>query len=110
MNKLIRENENLTKNVKELQQMGYTYIVKAQDKFLSGWGRATNKKHVQLIACRDIKQLNTILLDLDNDNTMGYVNWCYINDIQTIYNYTRGKSFTIRNDWTRCFNDLKGVL
>ena len=110
MKKLIIENENLTKNIKELQEMGYKYIVKAQDKFLSGWGYANNKKHVQLIACRDIEQLEKIKRDLYNDSTMNYVNWCYINDMQTIYNYARNKTFTIRNDWTRCFNDLEGVL
>lgn len=110
MKKLICKNENLTKNVKELQQMGYKYIVKAQDKFLSGWGCANNKKHVQLIACRDMDQLERIKHDLYNDKTMNYVNWCYINDMQTIYNYTRNKTYTIRNDWTRCFNDLEGVL
>ena len=110
MKKLIIENENLTKNVKELQEMGCKYIVKAQDKFLSGWGYPTNKKHVQLIACKDIDQLEKIKHDLYNDKTMNYVNWCYINDMQTIYNYTRNKSYTIRNDWTRCFNNLEGVL
>ena len=73
MKKLIIENENLTKNVKELQEMGYKYIVKAQDKFLSGWGCSTNKKHVQLIACRDIDQLEKIKHDLYNDKTMTYV-------------------------------------
>lgn len=110
MKKLIIENENLTKNVKELQEMGYKYIVKAQDKFLSGWGYSTDKKHVQLIACRDMDQLEKIKHDLYNDKTMSYINWCYINDMQTIYNYTRNKTFTIRNDWTRCFNNLEGVL
>lgn len=34
----ILSNENLMENVKKLQEMGYKYIVKAQDKFLSGWG------------------------------------------------------------------------
>ena len=110
MKKLIIENDNLTKNVKELQEMGYKYIVKAKDKFLSGWGKSGTNGHVQLIACRNMDQLEKIKHDLYNDKTMSYINWCYINDIQTIYNYTRNKSFTIRNDWTRCFNDLEGVL
>ena len=90
--------------------MGYKYIVKAQDKFLSNWDYANNKKHVQLIACRDRDQLEKIKNDLYNDKTMSYINWCYINDTETIYNYTRNKTFTIRNDWTRCFNNLEGVL
>ena len=97
----IVENENLQENLKKLQELGYKYIVKAQDNFLSGWGCGA-KKHLQLIACKDSNELDTIKRDLYNDNTMKYVNWWFIND-KAIINATRNKSYTIRNDWTRCF-------
>ena len=98
---IILSNENLIENVNKLKEMGYTYIVKAQDKFLSGWGYAENKKHIQLIAVEDYEELQAILRDLYNDNTMIYVNWCYLSNKDSIRNYARNKSFTIRNDWTR---------
>lgn len=75
--------------LKKLQELGYKYIVKAQDKFLSGWGLGA-EKHLQLIACKDINELDIIKRDLYNDK-------------KAIINATRNKSFTIRNDWTRCF-------
>lgn len=97
----IVENENLIENVRKLKELGYTYIAKAQDKFLSGWGYADNKKHIQLIACEDYEELQAVLRDLYNDKTMSYVNWCYLSNEDSIRNFTRGKSYTIRNDWTR---------
>ena len=101
-NKLICECNNGL-HLKELQDMGYKYIVKGVDKFLSGWGGASGKKHLQLIACKTIEEREKIYKDLLNDNTFTYVNWYYINDLQGIYNTTRGKSWTLRNDWTRAF-------
>lgn len=98
----ICSNENITNNLKLLQDMGYKYIIKAQDKFLSGWGYAENKKHIQLIGAKDENEKYKILNDLYNDKCFNYVNWCYIQDKQTIYNYIRNKTYTIRNDWTRC--------
>lgn len=96
-------NENLKATVSKLKDMGYKYIVKACDKWLSGWGGAENKKHVQLIACYDNSELNAILRDVKNDNSFNYVDWNYISNYSSIYGWTRGKSFTIRNDWTRAF-------
>lgn len=90
-------------HLKELQDMGYKYIVKGVDNFLSGWGSASGKKHLQLIACKTIEEREKIYKDLLNDNTFTYVNWYYITDKRCIYNTIRGKSYTIRNDWTRCF-------
>lgn len=101
--KTICENENKNLYINELIENGYAYIVKAQDKFLSGWGYAENKKHVHLIACRTYDELQAILRDLYKDKSMSYVNWCYISNTKTINNYTRNKSYTIRNDWTRAF-------
>lgn len=100
---IICENENITENLKKLQEMGYTYIVKAQDKFLSGWGSAMNRKHIQLIACKTSEERRTITDDLEKDNSMGYINWYRIDDKQGIYNTIRNKSYTIRNDWARSF-------
>ena len=97
----ICENDNLKENLKRLENMGYKYIVKASDKFLSGWGLSSGKKHIQLIACYDVDERETVLRDLYNDNTLNYINWFYIKDYTSIYNTTYNKTFTIRNDWSR---------
>lgn len=101
--KIIIANEDLGKHLKELKEMGYNYIVKGQDKFLSGWGNSVSKKHIQLIACKTYEELEIIRKDLENDNTFNYINWWFISDKTAIYNATRNKTYTIRNDWTRCF-------
>jgi len=103
MNKTIISNEDLTKNLNELKEMGYKFIVKANDKFLSGWGNSARGGHVQLIACKTYDELETIKNDLYRDNSFNYVNWDYISNKSAIYGYIRNKSYTIRNDWTRCF-------
>lgn len=96
------ENNNIGYYMNYLKANGYCYIIKAQDKFLSGWGNAENKKHVQLIACKTPQERETILQDLYNDKTFNYVNWYSIHD-KNVYNTIRNKSYSIRNDWTRCF-------
>lgn len=98
MSNLIYTNEELTKNLKLAINQGYKFAIKAQDKFLS-----ENKKHLQLILCKNEKEKDLILKDLYNDSTFIYVNWYYINDLQRIYNTSRGKTWTLRNDWTRAF-------
>ena len=103
MSNSIYTNEDLTKNLKLANDLGYRYVIKAQDKFLSGWGLSENKKHLQLILCKTPEERDLILKDLYNDNTFNFVNWYYINDLQGIYNTTRNKSWTLRNDWTRAF-------
>ena len=85
--------------LKELQDMGYKYIVKCVDKFLSGWGGASGRKHIQLIACKTSEEREKIYRDVLNDDSFNYVNWYYITDKSGIYNAIRGKSYTIRNDW-----------
>lgn len=103
-NKRICENNcDITKTLKELKEQGYNYIIKANDKALSDWGKATNKKHIQLIACKTIAEKDTILHDVYSDNTFNYINWYSIDDIKQIKAIARNKSYTIRNDWTRCF-------
>ena len=96
-------NCDITKILKELKELGYNYIIKANDKFLSDWGLATDKTHIQLIACKTIEEKDTILHDLYNDKFFSYINWYYIDDIKQIKAIARNKSYTIRNDWTRCF-------
>ena len=91
----ICENDNIGCYINELMFGGYKYIVKAQDKFM--------KKHIQLIACKTPQERETILQDLRNDKTFNYVNWYSIQDRKSIYNTIRNKTYTIRNDWTRCF-------
>lgn len=101
---IIRSNENLKECIEELKAMGYKYVVKACDKWLSGWGRAENKKHIHIIACYDVKELNAVKRDVQSDNSFNYIDWNYINNYSSIYNWTRGKSYTVRNDWRRAFN------
>ena len=103
MDNLIFAREELTKNLKLAIKEGYKFVIKAQDKFLSGWGLSENKKHLQLILCKTEEEKDIILKDLYQDNTFKYVNWYYINDLQEIYNTTRGKTWTLRNHWTRAF-------
>lgn len=100
---LIYTNEELTKNLKLAINQGYKFVIKAQDKFLSNWGLSENKKHLQLILCKNEKEKDIILKDLYQDNNFKYINWYYINDLQSIYNTTRGKTWTLRNNWSRAF-------
>lgn len=100
---IYRVNSDITKTLKELKELGYNYIIKANDKALSGWGYANNKRHIQLIACKTVEEKYTILHDLYSDNTFNYINWYSIDDIKQIKAIARGKSYTIRNDWTRGF-------
>ena len=98
---ICESNGNIRATINRLKDLGYKYIVKATDKWC---GTVTeNKKHIHLIACYDVKELNAILADVNGDNTFNYVDWNYINNYSNIYAWTRGKSYTIRNDWTRAF-------
>ena len=101
--RIYRVNSDIATTLKELKELGYNYIIKANDKFLSDWGYANNKKHIQLIACKTIEEKDTILHDLYTDKSFNYINWYYIDDIKQIKAIARNKSYTIRNDWTRCF-------
>lgn len=97
--------ENVTKkDIEEFKKLGYKYIIKAKDKFLSAWGDSANKPHLQIILCRTSKELELILKDLRSDKSFDYVVWNYL-EYKYIYNYTRNKTYTIRNDWTRSFYD-----
>ena len=104
MKKTIVENDNLGYWLNSLTMDGYRYIIKAKDKFLSGWGKAENKPHIQLIACKNEEEKSTILKDLYKDSNFQYVTYFIIPKenskvIKLGYKY----SYTIRNDWTRCF-------
>lgn len=103
MEKTICENGNLKENLEKLIKMGYKYIIKCNDKWLGGSNSPYKKKHIHLIASKTWADTQIILQDLYNDTYMNYIDWQYINNYKAIYNYTRGKTFTIRNDWTRCF-------
>ena len=62
---ICESNGDLRANINRLKELGYKYIVKATDKWLSGWsGTITeNRKHIQLIACYDNYELDKILAD-----------------------------------------------
>lgn len=98
----IIKNDNLGYYINQLSMEGYRYIIKAKDKFLSGWGCAGNRSHIQLIAARNEEEKSKILHDLYQDHSFNYVNWYFIPDetdklIKLSYKY----SYTIRNDWRR---------
>lgn len=101
---ICESNGDLREAINKLRELGYKYIVKATDKCLSGWGSAENRKHIQLIACYDDKELYAIERDVLKDKSFNYIDWNYISNYKAIYNWTRGKSYTVRNDWTRAFN------
>lgn len=99
----IVENDKLGYYLNQLSMEGYRYIIKARDKFLSGWGNAGNKSHIQLIACRNEEEKSKILHDLYKDKSFNYVNWYIIpNENDKIIKLSYRYSYTIRNDWTRC--------
>ena len=76
----------------------YKYFIRANDNFLSEWGYAKNKKHIQIILCRDNDELNNILKRLRNDKSFNYVTWNLL-DYQTLSRTIRNKSFSLRNDF-----------
>lgn len=102
-NKTIIAHDNIGFYMNYLKMNGYRYILKAQDKFLSGWGMTGGKKHIHLIACKTQDERETIYQDLLNDKTFNYINWYNIHEDNKILNTIRNKTYTIRNDWTRCF-------
>lgn len=105
------ESDNLRENLKKAKELGYNFVVKAKDGFLSGWGGSGKNGHIHLILCRDMYQLDIVLNDLRKDNSMLYIDWQRIENIDKIIAYTRNKSFTLRNDWTRAFKeDMGGYL
>ena len=79
----------------------YKYVVKVQDKFLSSWSPYAPKKHIHLIMCKDLEEMNNILYNSQNDKSLSYVTWNYLSNKEAIYSYTKNKTFTIRNDWRR---------
>lgn len=104
MKEIYLENEVNKKDIEDIKKLGYKYIIKANDKCLSGWGHSLGKIHVQLILCRTSKELDIILIDLKNDKSFSHVNWNYL-EYKNVYNYIYKKSYTIRNDWTRAFQN-----
>ena len=69
----------------------------------------SNNGHLQLIAC-DKKDMYEIIDDLKNDGYMTCINWYIIDDFKNISATTRGKTFTLRNDWVSCFTNKKGGI
>lgn len=100
--KTICENTNLKENLKLLKDNGYKYIIKAYDKILSNWDSDSNKKHIQLIAVKTQEERDLIINGLKHDtNEFGRIDWQYVDNYTAIKQYIIGKTYTIRNDWTR---------
>ena len=100
MNKDIKiTNETITKqDIEYFKKIGYKYFVKANDKFLSGWGQAENKIHVQIILCKNMEDVNKMIKYFSNSNDFNYINYNYL-EYKAIYNCIYNKSFTILNEW-----------
>lgn len=81
----------------------YEYIIKAKDKFLSGWGVSNDKTHIQLILVKDQEELNSILSDLKTDKSFGYINYYPLNKYfyKDILSLKNRYHYTLRNDWKR---------
>ena len=52
------------------------YYVTMTDKFLSGWGNATNKTNKFIIECETIEQAETIQKNARKRSEMKYINIC----------------------------------
>jgi hypothetical protein len=108
MMQMMISNDNLKQNIDLLLKNDYIYIIKAKDKWLSGWGQAKQKTHLQLIACKTLYEKQKITEDLKNDKTMSHVNYYYIDnprEVDNILKLVRNKSYTIRNSWSRAFKN-----
>ena len=98
----VGEDLDLKQALELLKDMQYKYIIKAVDKLTSGWGKAVGKKHIQLIAVKDSIEKDRVMSGLRQDNKeFAYIDFNNINDYKKIYAWTRGKIYTLRNDWTR---------
>lgn len=99
MNNHIFMTNNITKqDIDNFKKLGYKYFVKAKDKFLSGWGVAEHKTHMQIVICKTMEDVNKMINYFDNDNYYNYVNFNYL-DYKSIYRCIYNKSFTLRNRW-----------
>ena len=96
MNKFIKH--EFDKQFIEDLKKEYKYFVRANDIFLSKWGYAENKTHVQIILCRDDEEVVEILKRLTNDKSFSYINWNLL-EYQTLCRTIRNKSFSLRNDF-----------
>ncbi len=89
--------------LKIAKEKGYKYIVQANDKMLSCWGGARNRKHIQLILCKTPEERFCIYNDVKFDNYFAYAKWYSIDDWERVINLIFKYSYTIRNNWYRCF-------
>ena len=58
----------------KLQKKSHTYLVTATDKFLSGWGKASEGTSKCAWACDSIEKAEKILSWVENRSDMKYVN------------------------------------
>ena len=103
MKDIVFTNEINKQDIEELKNLGYKYYVKAKDNLLSGWCQAENRKHIQIILCKNMEDVYKIIYYFNKDKTFSYVNYNYL-EYKNIYNCTHGKSFTIRNKWRGLIN------
>lgn len=102
-NDIYMHNSLIKEEIEECKNLGYKFFVKANDKFMPGWGLAKDKTHIQIVLCKNIDDVNKMMNYFKNDNSFNYANFGYL-DYKTLYNCIRNKSFSIRNKW-----ELAGV-
>lgn len=73
----------------EKKNMDNALIIRAKDKFLSGWGPCEGRTCYQVIVCFDQKTFYNIIDSLENDNTFSHIyRYRHIEDF--LKSYPRG--------------------
>lgn len=69
----------------------YKIVVKANDKFLTGWGCSGIKGHCQLVLCKDYQTAVRIMYGMGKDKSLNYINYFYIKDFKMV----SGKTYSV---------------
>ena len=84
---------------KDLLQHDFKFWVKAKDKFLSGWGCAENRTHLQIVAVRTREEVDKMLRYFRSDKSYSYATFGLLSDY-SLNSIIKGNSYTIRTNYT----------
>lgn len=90
----------------------YSWLVKADDKFLSNWEGVT-KRHLTIVACKTAKQSVDVQKSMRKDVTFSNIErYPVTKDILTNMLSSSGYSCSIYNEWGRCkyYNDEPEII
>lgn len=106
----------MKKNIKEAENWllvnEYSWLVKANDKFLSNWEGVTNR-HLTIVACKTAKQSVDVQKSMRKDVTFSNIErYPVTKDILTNMLSSSGYSCSIYNEWGRCkyYNDEPEII